>query len=31
VPANTLVIMEATNVKVVPKASRADFVLAYQI
>jgi serine O-acetyltransferase len=31
VPANSLVIMEATNVKVLPKTSRADFVLDYQI
>jgi serine O-acetyltransferase len=31
VPANSLVIMEATNVKIVPKMSREDFVLDYQI
>jgi serine O-acetyltransferase len=31
VPANSLVIMEATNTKVIAKKSRADFVLDYQI
>jgi len=31
VPANSLVVMEATNVKVIPKKSRESFVLDYQI
>ncbi len=31
VPANSLVVMEATNVRVIPKKSRESFVLDYQI
>jgi serine O-acetyltransferase len=31
VPANSLVVLEATNVKVVPKKSREGYVVDYQI
>jgi serine O-acetyltransferase len=31
VPSNSLVVLEATNVKVIPKHSRESFVLDYQI